>query len=75
MIEVKKAPTYRQCNCCGSNRHVIEIYFRMVNMGVNQGTCVAICDVCFDEMQTAAIATFIHMTQQSQNTKGEEDAD
>ena len=50
MIEVKKAPSYRQCNCCGSNNNIIEIYFRMENKGMTQGTCVALCEDCFEEM-------------------------
>ena len=42
MIEVINAKSYRCCNCCGSNKNVIEIYFRMNG----QGTGIALCEYC-----------------------------
>ena len=73
MIEVIKAPLYRLCNCCGSNHHVIEIYFRSENIGVNQGTCVAICPDCFNKVQMAAITTLVRMVQEETDPPKEEE--
>lgn len=45
MIEVKDAPSYRHCNCCGE-KAVKEIYFRMNN----QCTIVALCHECIKRL-------------------------
>lgn len=44
MIEINKAENWRRCNCCYSDKDVVEISFR--NEDGSQGTTVALCGAC-----------------------------
>lgn len=48
MIELHKPGGIRRCNCCSSDKNVLDIYFRSDH--VNSGICVALCEICQEEL-------------------------
>lgn len=70
MIEAKPAPAYRHCNCCSTNKDVIEVYFRS---NWNQGTCIAICENCFEILEIEGDSAFVRARREKKVGKSETD--
>ena len=49
-VMVEKAESYRCCNSCGSNEDVINITTLMSVGRTKQGTQIALCRQCTEEM-------------------------